>query len=64
MGDIMIPLPNRSGWCVTWDTGKLTKRGNKQRAMFCTKDYDEALEKALDLADSGKENIEVAEAIF
>ena len=64
MGKILLPLPSRSGWCVTWETGEKTRRGNPQKANFCTTDYDKALAKALELAEEGKKNIDIAEAIF
>lgn len=64
MGKIMLTLPSRSGYVVTWDTGETMRNGKPQRKDFCTTDYDKALQKALELAEEGKQNIDIAEAIF
>lgn len=40
---------------VTWDTGD----PNKKHGTFCTTDYEKAKEKAFELLDLGKENVEI-----
>lgn len=64
MGKMYLTMPSRSGWCVTWDTGETMQNGKPRRNQFCTTDYDEALAKELELAEEGKENIELAKVIF